>query len=200
MKIDSGATRYTANIANYKETQTTQKATETTTEAKKSSAKKDSAEISSEGKVHMQESIEKIKEQQTASFNNMISSMLGKQGHSSQIMNNASALLSKVGMGNLTPEQAAHNISEEGAYGVNAVATNIMNMAESLSGGDPEKLKLLKDAVKKGFEAAGVDLGVGGASGLPQVSLDTFTEVMKRFEHLESNGNLDSYTYTPYGE
>ena len=199
MKIDSGATRYTANITKYKETQTTQKATETTTEAKKSSSKKDSAEISSEGKVHMQESIEKIKEQQTASFNNMISSMLGKQGHSSQIMNNASALLSKVGMGNLTPEQAAHNISEEGAYGVNAVATNIMNMAESLSGGDPEKMEMLKDSVLKGFEAAGVELGLEeGLSNLPQVSQDTYTEVMKRFDHYAQNGNLDSYEYTPY--
>ena len=74
-----------------------------------------------------------------------------------------------------------------------------MDMAISLSGGDSEKFDLLKDAVKKGFEAAGMELGVGDKlSGLPQVSQDTFTEVMKQFDHLEKNGNLDSYQYTPY--
>ena len=161
--------------------------------------KTDSIEISSKGKALSKDAIDKINQQSQESFNTMLNSMLGKQVDSAKISNDFQAVLAKIGMENLTPEQAASNVSEEGPYGVNAVATNIVDMAISLSGGDPEKMEMLKDSVLKGFEAAGVELGLEeGLSNLPQVSQDTYTEVMKRFDHYAQNGNLDSYEYTPY--
>ena len=161
--------------------------------------KTDSIEISSKGKALSKDAIDKINQQSQESFNTMLNSMLGKQVDSAKISNDFQAVLAKIGMENLTPEQAASNVSEEGPYGVNAVATNIVDMAISLSGGNAEKMEMLKDSVLKGFEAAGIELGLEeGLSNLPQVSQDTYTEVMKRFDHYAQNGNLDSYEYTPY--
>lgn len=145
------------------------------------------------------EALDKIHAHQTESFNTMLSSMLGKQIESSTIMNNAQAILIKAGMGDITAEEAAHNISEDGAYGVNAMATNLFDMAEALSGGDPDKMEIMREAVTDGFVAAGMELGVGDkVSNLPQVSQDTFTEIMQRFDHFSENGSLDSYEYVPY--
>ncbi len=94
----------------------------------------------------------------------------------------------------------AFNVSEDGALGVGAVADNIMNLAIAIAGDDPEMLEKMKEAVIKGFEAAGLEFDKdGNATGLPQVCLDTFDEVMKRFDYAAENGNsLDGYEYTAY--
>ena len=41
-------------------------------------------------------------------------------------------------------------------WGVDAVATRLMDMAMALSGGDPSKAELLRDAVQKGFAAVAI--------------------------------------------
>ena len=201
MKINSYSTTYKTNVDAAKEDKTTKKTTEETKGVKTESkaVKSDSVEISSKGKALSQQAIETIQQKQSASFNNMLSGMLGMQVDSAKNIDMAQIILDKSGMGNVSPADAAYNVSEEGIYGVNSVATNIMDMAISLSGGDPEKMEMLKDAVTKGFKAAGMELGVGEKiSKLPQVSQDTYTEIMKRFDHFEANGSLDSYKYTPY--
>ncbi|MDF2948837.1 MAG: uncharacterized protein K0R07_858, partial [Sedimentibacter sp.] len=70
-----------------------------------------------------------------------------------------------------------------GEYSVDAVATRIMDMAKALSGSDKSKIPLLKDAVKKGFEAAGLELN--GGAGLPEICNKTYDEIMKRFDEWE---------------
>ena len=193
MKISSGITTYKATMPVEKPVEKAKEEVANTKEARK-----DTITISNKNNPLSKAAFEQIKNDQASSFNNMLSSMIGNQVNSSNI-NKAQSLLSKLGMGNITPEQAASNISEGGPFGVNTVATNIMNMAESLSGGDPEKMEMLREAVMDGFAAAGVELGTGSdVSGLPQVSQDTFTEVMKRFDHYAENGSLDGYEYTPY--
>ncbi|MFI3174800.1 MAG: hypothetical protein R3Y53_06300 [Bacillota bacterium] len=94
------------------------------------------------------------------------------------------------------------NVSEDGALGVGAVADNIMNLALTMAGDDPEMLEKMKEAVIAGFEAAGLEFDEeGNATGLPQVSLDTFEEVMKRFDYAAENGNsLDGYEYSAYDD
>ena len=72
-------------------------------------------------------------------------------------------------------------------WGVDAVATRLMDMAMALSGGDPSKAELLRDAVQKGFAA------VGDLDSLPQVCQDTYTETMKRFDYWVEKGSLDGY-------
>lgn len=91
-----------------------------------------------------------------------------------------------LGMGK-TPEEAAAAISEDGAWGVNAVATRLMDMAISLSGGDVTKAGMLREAVQKGFEA------VGALGELPQVCQDTYAETMKRFDYWIEHGSMEGY-------
>ena len=86
-----------------------------------------------------------------------------------------------------TPEEAAAAISEDGAWGVNAVSTRLLNMAIQLSGGDASKAEMLKEAVQKGFEA------VGALEALPLVCQDTYTETMKRFDYWIEHGSMDGY-------
>ena len=76
---------------------------------------------------------------------------------------------------------AAASIADGGEYSIDAVATRIMDMAKALSGGDTSKIAVLRDAVTKGFEAAGVELG----GKLPGICQDTYTEVMSRFDQWE---------------
>lgn len=91
-----------------------------------------------------------------------------------------------IGIGT-TPESAARAVSEDGMWGVNAVSTRLLDMAMRLSGGDTEKAEMLRDAVKKGFEA------VDALASLPQVCQDTYAETMARFDYWEANGSLDGY-------
>lgn len=86
-----------------------------------------------------------------------------------------------------TPEEAAAAISEDGAWGVNAVATRLMDMAIQLSGGDASKAEMLREAVQKGFEQ------VGALETLPVVCQDTYSEVMKRFSYWAEHGSMEGY-------
>ena len=86
-----------------------------------------------------------------------------------------------------TPEEAAAAISEDGAWGVNAVATRLMDMAIQLSGGDVSKAEMLREAVQKGFEQ------VGALEDLPEVCQETYAEVMKRFDYWIEHGSMDGY-------
>lgn len=89
-----------------------------------------------------------------------------------------------------TPETAAQAISKDGEWGVNAVATRLLDMAVSLSGGDVSKIAELRSAVEAGFKAAGDVLG----GTLPGVCQDTYTETMNRFDYWEQHGSMDGYT------
>lgn len=134
--------------------------------------------------------LQAIQDQQLQSFNSMLTKMLGKQADISGIASGKkSAQLLDLSLYNLTPEQAKANIAEDGEWGVDAVATRIMDMAVALSGGDSSKLSVLRDAVEKGFKAAGNLLG----SKVPSITTQTHEEVMNRFDYLEKNGTLDGY-------
>lgn len=84
------------------------------------------------------------------------------------------------------PEEAEKALTGDGPYSVNSVATRIMDMATSLAGNNPEKLELMRSAVKKGFESAGMTFSeITGDDKLPQICQDTYDEVMKRFDELQ---------------
>lgn len=88
-----------------------------------------------------------------------------------------------------TPETAAKAIAKDGAWGVDAVATRLLDMAVSLSGGDTSKIAALRGAVEEGFKAAEKVLG----GTLPGVCQETYAETMKRFDYWEQHGSLDGY-------
>lgn len=85
-----------------------------------------------------------------------------------------------------TVEGAKQAIAEGGAYSVNAVADRIMTMAKYIAGDDPKKLQQMRDAVEKGFSQAGLEFSKATKSDLPQISKDTYTEIMKRFDELQN--------------
>lgn len=83
-----------------------------------------------------------------------------------------------------TPEGAQEAIADGGSYSVGAVSDRIMKMATSLAGDDPEKLKQMRAAVEEGFERAGAYVKGATNQDMPQISRDTYDEVMKRFDNL----------------
>jgi len=78
--------------------------------------------------------------------------------------------------------EAQAAISEDGEWGVKAVSKRIVDFAKAISGGDSSKLEELKDAIEEGFKAAAEAFG----GELPDISKDTYTEIMKQFDEWEN--------------
>lgn len=87
-----------------------------------------------------------------------------------------------------------NDIFNDPNFGVDAMATKLMNMAISLSGGNSEKADLLLAAVQKGFDEA---TGAWGDK-LPDVCRATRVEVENRFAYWKENGSMDGYEYKGY--
>lgn len=114
-------------------------------------------------------------------FKESIRKMISKQGETS----NLTLFGQKLTVSVEDSQKAAESIKDGGEYSVDVVATRIMDMAMALSNGDKSKISLLKDAVNKGFEAAGLEFNNG--EGLPEISNRTYDEVMKRFDEWEKD-------------
>ncbi len=89
-----------------------------------------------------------------------------------------------------TPEGALADISEGGAYSVEAVSERIMAMATAIAGDDLYLLGEMRYAVTKGFEAAGFDIETGG--DMPDITMDTYNHVMAEFDKLESPPEVEA--------
>ena len=113
-------------------------------------------------------------------FKETIRKMIAKQGENS----NLTLFGQRLNVSVEDSEKAAAAIAEGGEYSVDAVATRIIDMAKALSAGDKSKISLLKDAVIKGFEAAGLEFN--GGAGLPEICTRTYDEIMKRFDEWEN--------------
>lgn len=112
-------------------------------------------------------------------FKQLIRSLIAKQGESYNVTLFGQKL-------NVTPEvaeKAKESIEDDGEYSVDSVATNIMNMAKALSGGDSSKIGELRDGFLKGFKEA--EKAWGGE--LPDISKKTYDEVLKRFDEWENS-------------
>lgn len=127
---------------------------------------------------------------QMEDFKNNILSMISKQGEKS----NAIIFGLDLTVSNDEIEAAKQSVSSDGEWGVDAVAGRIMDMAYSLAGGDKSKLELLKNAVKDGFKGAGFNPDHREDSQMPEITGQTYDEIMKRFDDWE-NGT-DSSTET----
>lgn len=124
--------------------------------------------------MNMQGNIQK-QGQQFLAANNLLNLSNGK----------VTASMLELPAGGSTPQEAAAAIADGGAYSIDAVATRIFSLAEAIAGDDPEKLQEMRDAVSKGFEQAGIKFQSVTKSGLPQISHDTYDEIMSRFDKLQ---------------
>lgn len=70
------------------------------------------------------------------------------------------------------------DISQDPEWGVEAVSNRIVEFAKSISGNDPGKIEMLREAIDKGFASAKKTLG----GKLPSVSMDTYDAVMQKLD------------------
>ena len=123
-------------------------------------------------------------ERKQEEFKQLIKSLISKQGDSYNLILFGQKL-------NVTPEiaqKAKESISDGGEYSVDSVATNIMNMAKALSGGNSSNIGELKEGFLKGFKEA--EKAWGGK--LPEISQKTYDEVLKRFDEWENESKQQS--------
>ena len=81
------------------------------------------------------------------------------------------------------PEDAAKAIAPGGAWSVDAVSSRVFDLASAIAGNDPEKLAQMRAAVEEGFKQAGMTWNkVTGQDSLPDISKQTYNEIMSRFD------------------
>lgn len=82
-----------------------------------------------------------------------------------------------------SPEEAEKALAEGGDWSVEKVADRIFGLAETLAGGDSEKLEQMRSAVQQGFDKASTAFKDHfGAKDTPQITKDTYDEIMSRFD------------------
>ena len=84
-----------------------------------------------------------------------------------------------------TMQRAQEEIAEDGYYGVRQTSERILDFAKALSGGDPSRIEMLREAFVKGFEEA--ERVWGGK--LPDISYETYDAVMQGFDEWANSEN-----------
>ncbi|MCR5482195.1 MAG: hypothetical protein K6F52_05310 [Clostridia bacterium] len=130
-----------------------------------------------------------LKNSQIESYKNFISNMFRDQMKNFSGSVNMNFSMEFSFSMEITATQEASAEAKDDPWSVDSVATRIMDMAMALTGGDSSKIDLMRQAVEDGFKAAGLEWG----SELPDISNQTYDEIMKRFEYWEKNGSLDNY-------
>lgn len=117
-------------------------------------------------------------ERKQEEFKKLIQSLIAEQGESYNVV----LFDRKLNVSPEVVEKAKESISDGGEYSVDSVATNIINMAKALSGGDSSKINELKEGFLKGFKEA--EKAWGGE--LPDICKKTYDEVLRRFDEWEN--------------
>jgi len=128
------------------------------------------------------QTLEKIKKDvlaQTENLRNLVTKLIAKQGDK---WNSASDFL--VDIDEETRLEAQKLVAEDGYYGVQQTTDRIIGFAKAISGGDPSKIDLLRNAVEKGFKNA-ADIWGGE---LPEISQKTYDSVMAEFDKWKNEG------------
>jgi hypothetical protein len=119
-------------------------------------------------------------DQKLQSFRNLVEKLITKQGHTVEDVLKALSTNEEfmIEIDEATRLQAQAEISEDGYWGVTQTSERILDFAKALSGGDPAKIDLLRDAFLEGFENAKSTFG----GKLPEISQKTYDAVLKGFE------------------
>lgn len=84
-----------------------------------------------------------------------------------------------------TKLQAQEDISEDGYWGVKQTSSRILDFANALTGGDPDKIEEMREAFQKGYKQAEKTWG----GKLPDISQQTYDAVMKGFDDMAAAVN-----------
>ncbi|MBQ6675830.1 MAG: hypothetical protein IJM75_06840 [Ruminococcus sp.] len=161
------------------------------TAVKQDTFTKSEEQVSSDSGIYSKETIQKtveqMEEQRAAAMQSMIRDMLGEQAKAAGLKYfgpDKTLSLSDITQEDI--DEAKKSIEDGGYWSVDSVATRIMDMAKLLAGNDPSKLSMLKDSVIKGFGGAAELLGKSGLDDMPDITRQTYDEVMKRFDDWET--------------
>ncbi len=95
-----------------------------------------------------------------------------------------------------TKMQAQADIAEDGYWGVNQTSDRIIDFANALTGGDPDKIEDMRSAFEKGFKKAEKTWG----GKLPDISQRTYDAVMEKFDKMAAEAKKASSAADPAGE
>lgn len=147
--------------------------------------------MSKEERAALVKSLKDDLDNQMNRFINMMTQTFQKQGMTVKSAQDDS-FWQMFASGNLTVDletkQAAQEaISEDGYWGVKQTSERIFKMAQALAGDDPEKMKEMQEAVKKGYEAAGKSWG----GDLPEIAGQTLDAVNGMFDAYFNGGKTE---------
>lgn len=87
-----------------------------------------------------------------------------------------------------TKAQAKADIAEDGYWGVEKTSDRIIDFANALTGGDPDKIDDMRAAFEKGFKKAAKTWG----GSLPDISQRTYDAVMKKFDRMKEEAQKNT--------
>ena len=127
-------------------------------------------------------------ENRSSQLRSLVEQMMGKQANT---YGNANDIWSFLRSGNFTVDpatkaQAQADIAEDGYWGVNQTSDRIIQFANALTGGDPDKIESMREAFKKGYAQAEKTWG----GSLPEISQKTYDAVMEKFDKLAADAGL----------
>lgn len=89
-----------------------------------------------------------------------------------------------------TKAQAQADIAEDGYWGVSQTSDRIIQFANALTGGDPDKIEEMRAAFQKGYEQAEKTWG----GSLPEISQRTYDAVMEKFDKMAEEAGIVTKT------
>ncbi|MBO4725723.1 MAG: hypothetical protein J5622_04360 [Firmicutes bacterium] len=139
--------------------------------------------------------VQELNDQRLNSLKSMVEKLISQQAGKATGINFSELKIDiSIDITSISAENVESDIFNDPNWGVDAMATKLMDMALSLSGGDSSKAELLMNAVEKGFSMAGEAWG----DDLPDVCKATLNEVRNRFDYWSQNGSMDGYEYKGY--
>lgn len=198
MSVNGVTSNQAAAAYNYSSTEKTNAANTKTEEAKaeSTSAAADTgviyepskeASASSARKTYKPDTnlVNKLKadaEARTSQLRSLVEKMMTKQADT---YGNANNIWSFLREGNFTVDpatklQAQADIAEDGYWGVNQTSDRIIDFANALTGGDPDKIEEMRSAFEKGYKQAEKTWG----GKLPDISQRTYDAVIEKFDKL----------------
>ncbi len=199
----NGVTSGAANAYDvYAATRTTGKPSEETNSTGNASDEKDNGVVYEPSKDTSKDTVTKTYTQNTNLVNKMkadaeahakqlqsiVEKLMSQQGDT---FNKANGIWSVLASGNLkvdaaTQAQAQKDIAEDGYWGVEQTSDRIIDFANALTGGDPDKIEEMREAFKKGYKQAEETWG----GKLPDISQRTYDAVMEKFDKMAEEAGL----------
>ncbi|MGN0168637.1 MAG: hypothetical protein ACI4AB_11375 [Acetatifactor sp.] len=127
-------------------------------------------------------------EARTAQLRSLVEKMMTGQANTYGKANDIWAFLRE---GNFTVDpatkaQAQADIAEDGYWGVKQTSERILDFANALTGGDPDKIEEMRAAFEKGYKQAEKTWG----GELPDISRQTYDAVMKGFDDMAAQAGI----------